>query len=149
MSLFLFPILSFCKFEFYFNNNNLYIRLSFHFTYDNDEETIDFEIYLSIISNNVILMSLYPRIFKWFFDIYIYIYIYIYIIYIYIYLYIYTQHVYIYIYTHAYIHIHNFCKPSWSLDVSAILYRWLFRHLSYNNRKIFQSIFEKFFFYLT
>ena len=104
MSLFLFPILSFCKFEFYFNNNNLYIRLSFHFTYDNDEETIDFEIYLSIISNNVILMSLYPRIFKWFFDIYIY--IYIYIMYIYIYLYIYTQHVYIYIYTHTHTYIY-------------------------------------------
>ena len=31
------------------DNNNLYIRLSFHFTYDTDEETRDFEIYLSII----------------------------------------------------------------------------------------------------
>ena len=30
-------------------NNNLYIRLLFHFTYDTDEEIIDLEIYLSII----------------------------------------------------------------------------------------------------
>ena len=32
--------------------NNLYIRLSFHFTYNTDEEIIDFEIYLWIISND-------------------------------------------------------------------------------------------------
>ena len=31
------------------NINNLYIRPSFHFTYDTDEEIIDFEICLSII----------------------------------------------------------------------------------------------------
>ena len=54
MSLLLFPILSICKFEFFICNNNLYIPLSFHFTYDTDEEIIDFEIYMSIISNDVI-----------------------------------------------------------------------------------------------
>ena len=43
----------------------MYIRFSFHFTYDTDEEIIDFKICLSIISNNVILF--YPYIFKWFF----------------------------------------------------------------------------------
>ena len=47
------------------NNNNLYIRLSFHFTYDTDEEIRDFEIHLSRISNDVILMLLYPHIFIW------------------------------------------------------------------------------------
>ena len=44
------------------NNNNLYIRLSFHFTCDIDEEIRDFEIYLSIIPNDMILMLLYPHI---------------------------------------------------------------------------------------
>ena len=57
------------------NNNNLYIRLSFHCTYDTDEEIRDFEIYLSVILNDVILMLILPHIFKWFFDIYMYIYI--------------------------------------------------------------------------
>ena len=37
-------------------NNNLYIHLLFHFTYDTDEQIIDFEIHLSLISNNTILM---------------------------------------------------------------------------------------------
>ena len=35
-------------------NSNLYIRLSFHFTCDINEEIIGFEVYLSIISNDVI-----------------------------------------------------------------------------------------------
>ena len=61
----------FVNLDFICNNNNLYIRLSFHFTYDTDEEIRDFEIYLSITSNDVILMLLYPHIFIWFFDIYI------------------------------------------------------------------------------
>ena len=39
----------------------------------------DFEIYLSVILNNVILMLLFPHIFKWFFDVYIYIYVYVYV----------------------------------------------------------------------
>ena len=69
---------NFVNLNFISSNNNLYTHLSFHFTYDTDKGIIDFEIYLSIISNDVILMLLYPRIFKWFFDIYIYIYIYIY-----------------------------------------------------------------------
>ena len=34
---------------FFHNNNNLYIRLSFHFTYDTDEEITDFEIHSPII----------------------------------------------------------------------------------------------------
>ena len=59
----------FVNLNFTCNNNNLYIRLSTHFTYDTDKEIRDFEIYFSIISNNVILMLLYPHIFKWFFDI--------------------------------------------------------------------------------
>ena len=67
----------FVNLTFICNNNNLYIRLSFHCTYDTDEEIRDFEIYLSVILNNVILMLLFPHIFQWFFDIYIYIYIYI------------------------------------------------------------------------
>ena len=29
------------------NNNNLYIRLSFHFKYDTDEEIIDFQIFVN------------------------------------------------------------------------------------------------------
>ena len=62
----------FVNLTFICNNNNLYIRLSFHFTYDTDEEIRDFEIYLSVILNDVILMLLFPHIFKWFFDIYIY-----------------------------------------------------------------------------
>ena len=41
------------------NNNNLYILLSFHFAYGTDEEIRDFEIYLSIISNDVILILLF------------------------------------------------------------------------------------------
>ena len=57
------------------NNNNLWIRLSFHFTYDTDEKIRDFEIHLPIIS--VIPMLLYPRIFSGLL-IYVYIYIYIY-----------------------------------------------------------------------
>ena len=71
----------FVNLNFICNNDNLYIRLSIHFTYDTEEEIIDFEIYLSIISNNVILMLFFPHSFKWLFDIiwYIYIYIYIYI----------------------------------------------------------------------
>ena len=48
---------------------NLYIRLSFHFTCDTDEEIRDFEMYLSIISKDVILMLLYYT------SYYIYIYI--------------------------------------------------------------------------
>ena len=67
----------FVNLTFICNNNNLYIRLSFHCTYDTDEEIRDFEIHLSVILNDVILMLLFPYIFKWFFDIYIYIYIYI------------------------------------------------------------------------
>ena len=67
----------FVNLTFICNNNNLYIRLSFHFTYDTDEEIRDFEIYLSVILNDVILMLILPHIFKWFFDIYI-LYIYIY-----------------------------------------------------------------------
>ena len=107
-----------CFYSLYYNyvnlnfissNNNLYIHLSFHFTYDIDKGIIDFEIYLSIISNDVILMLLYPHIFKWFFDTYTYI----------TYVYLHT-HIYHY---HIHYHIHNFCTPSWSLDVSAILYR--------------------------
>ena len=35
-------------------NSNLYISLSFHFTCDINEEIIGFEVYLSIISNDVI-----------------------------------------------------------------------------------------------
>ena len=69
----------FVNLNFICNNDNLYIRLSIHFTYDTEEEIIDFEIYLSIISNNVILMLLFPHSFKWLFDIIWYIYIYIYI----------------------------------------------------------------------
>ena len=81
----------FVNLNFICNNNDLYICLSFHFTYNSDEEIRDIEIYLSIIWNNAILMLLFPHIFKWFFDIYIYIYIYIYThIYIYIYMYIYV-----------------------------------------------------------
>ena len=38
-----------------------------------DEGIRDFEIYLSIISNDVIWMLLFPHIFKWFFGIYIYV----------------------------------------------------------------------------
>ena len=64
----------FVNLDFICNNHNLYVGLSFHFTYDTDEEIRDFEIYLSIISNCVILILLYPHIFIWFFDIYIYIY---------------------------------------------------------------------------
>ena len=63
----------FVNLNFICNNNDLYIRLSFHFIYDTDEEIRDFEIYLSVISNDVILMLLFPDIFKWFFDINIYI----------------------------------------------------------------------------
>ena len=48
----------FVNLHFICNNNNLYIRLSFDFTYDTDEEILDLEIYLSIISNDVILMFL-------------------------------------------------------------------------------------------
>ena len=62
----------FVNLTFICNNNNLYIRLSFHCTYDTDEEIRDFEIYLSVILNDVILMLILPHIFKWFFDIYIY-----------------------------------------------------------------------------
>ena len=62
----------FVNLTFICNNNNLYIRLSFHCTYDTDEEIRDFEIYLSVILNDVILMLLFPHIFKWFFDTYIY-----------------------------------------------------------------------------
>ena len=65
MSLFVFAILSFCKLNF-ICNNNLYIRLSFHFTYEFYEEVIGSKIYLPIISDDVILMLLYPHIFKWF-----------------------------------------------------------------------------------
>ena len=50
----------------FISNSNLYIRLLFHFTYEFDEEIIDPKIYLPIISNDVILMLLYPHIFKWF-----------------------------------------------------------------------------------
>ena len=56
----------FVNLNFVCNNNNLYICLSFHFTYDTDEEIRDFEIYLSIISNDVILMLVFPHIFKQF-----------------------------------------------------------------------------------
>ena len=42
------------------------MRLSFHFIYDTDEVR-DFEIYLSIISKDVILMLLYPHTFREFF----------------------------------------------------------------------------------
>ena len=49
----------FVNLNFICNNNNLYIRLSFHFTYDTDEEIRDFEIYLSVILNDVILMLLF------------------------------------------------------------------------------------------
>ena len=65
----------FVNLNFICSNNNLCICLSFHFTYHTDEEIRDFKIYLSIISTDVILMSLFPHIFKWFFNIYIYIYI--------------------------------------------------------------------------
>ena len=51
---------------------NLYIRLSFHFIYDTDEEIRDFKIYFPIISKDMILTLLYPNTFKSFFDIYIY-----------------------------------------------------------------------------
>ena len=51
-------------------NNNLYIHLPCHFTYDTDQEIIDFKIYLSIISNYVILMLFYSHIFN-----YVYVYI--------------------------------------------------------------------------
>ena len=103
----------FCHFvnlNFLCNNNNLYICLSFHFTYDTYKEIRDFERYLSVTSNNVILMLLFPHIFKWFLDIYIHIYIYIYIYiyihtYIYMYIYIYIYMKYTYIYTYIYIHI--------------------------------------------
>ena len=112
MSLFLFPILyHFVNLNFICNNNNnLCIHPLFHFRYNTDEEIIDFEIYLSIISNDMILMLLYPHNFKWFFDIHIYIYniyiyIYIYNIYIYIYI-IYIYIIYIYIYIYIYIHIY-------------------------------------------
>ena len=47
------------------NINNFCIRLSFHFTYDTDEETRDSEIYLSVILNHVMLMLLFHHIFKW------------------------------------------------------------------------------------
>ena len=64
----------FCHFvnlNFICNNNNLYIRLSFHFTYDTDEEIRDFEIYLLVISNDVILMLLFPYIIHALFEIFI------------------------------------------------------------------------------
>ena len=67
----------------------LFICTYIYFTYGTDKEMIDFEIYMSIISSDSILMLFYPHIFT----IYI-IYIYIYISYIYIYAYIY------YIYTY-------------------------------------------------
>ena len=41
------------------------MRLSFHFTYDADEEIRDFEIYLSIVSR---MLLLYPHTFKGFFE---------------------------------------------------------------------------------
>ena len=62
----------FVNLNFICNNNNLYIRPSIHFTYDINKEIRDFEIYLSIVSNDVILMLLFPHIFKWFFDIIIF-----------------------------------------------------------------------------
>ena len=52
-------------------NINLHIRLSFHFTYDTDEEIIGFKIHLSIISSDSILMLFYPHTFKWLFEIYV------------------------------------------------------------------------------
>ena len=63
MSLFHCLWYQFVNLNFICNNKNLYICLSFHFTYDTDEEVIDSKIYLSIISNDVILMLLYPHIF--------------------------------------------------------------------------------------
>ena len=62
MSLFLFLILSFYHFvnlNFICNNNSLYIRLSFYFTYGTDEEIRGFEIYLPVISNDMILILLF------------------------------------------------------------------------------------------
>ena len=41
---------NFVNLNFICNNNNLFVRLSFHFAYGIDEEIRDFEIYLSIIS---------------------------------------------------------------------------------------------------
>ena len=41
---------NFVNLNFICNNNNLIVRLSFHFAYDTDEEIRDFEIYLSNIS---------------------------------------------------------------------------------------------------
>ena len=94
----------FVNLNFICSNNNLYIRLPFQFTYDTDKKIRDFEIYLSIISNEVILMLLFPQIFKWFFlCIYIYIYVYIYV---YIYN-IYISFIY-HIYTYIYVHIHTY-----------------------------------------
>ena len=43
----------FVNLNFNCNNNNFYIHLSFHFTYNTDEEIREFEIYLLIISNDV------------------------------------------------------------------------------------------------
>ena len=40
MSLLLFPIYCFVNLNFICDNNNLCLRLSFHFTYDTDEEII-------------------------------------------------------------------------------------------------------------
>ena len=49
----------FVNLNFICNNNNLYTHLSIHSTHDTDEEITDFKIYLSIISNDVILMLFY------------------------------------------------------------------------------------------
>ena len=85
----------------------MYICLWFHFTYDTAEEIRDFEIYLSIISNDVYICI--------YIHIYIYRYTYIYIIYICIYVYMYIC---IYIYITPWCHFkvnqkehHHFLTP--------------------------------------
>ena len=45
------PYYDFVNFSFICNENNSYISLSFHFTYNTDEEIRDFEIYLPMVSN--------------------------------------------------------------------------------------------------
>ena len=41
---------------------------------------------------------------------------------------------------HIYMYIQNFCLPSWRLDVTTKLFRWLFRHRPYDTWKMFQCI---------
>ena len=45
----------------------IYVYIHFHFTYITHEEIRDFEMYLSVISNDMILMLLFPYTFEWFF----------------------------------------------------------------------------------